>query len=638
MLTQRQSLLARLLIKQNGYKTVKCFAQELNVSERTVHSDLQKIKNSLLEQGYRLDKKTGIGVGIQKTDKVILESKIRTITLSKFNRRKKIIQLLLHENKTVTFDYLSSLFLVSKSSIEHDLKFVKKSLTSNNNLKMISDNSGTRLFGSEKDYQRAYLLFNFFIFEASQCIFDDENERLAILIKYYGESNVRTCFRVLYSHVRTDSNFIAEHYMFNVLNMLVIMVYRAKNGYHIDDIIMMRDDSPIFRKSAKNLLKKISLRLNFIFTEGDINYLSMYLLSNRINTFDTNKHDILLVDKIIANVGSNLFIDFTQDNKLRDYLIQHIPPMLYRLREGIKINNPFVSQIKQDFSLLFNLIWIVISECEKELGIIFNEDEIGFLTIHFQSALERTKHGKKILVVCQNGIATTELLVNRISRILPSLVTIEIASLNEINSDMLQGVDLVISTVNLSLSEVKVIVVSPLLSEQDIKNITKVYNENLIIQDDIDDITFSFLHLNDHIKHDSIFLNNNFNSKNELLTNIGQQLVLQQIITPDFVEGMIIREAMGGTDLPTGVAIPHSNPKFVKQTAIVIVTNTKAIKWNENLVKLIIIICIAEHDRMKLKKILSDIYSLVKNKSVINQLCEKSNSQELINYLKGGKG
>lgn len=635
MLTQRQACLARLLIKQNGYKTVKYYAQELNISQRTVHSDLVQIGNSLLKQGYVLDKKPGIGIAVKKTHKASSDSKVRTLTLSKFNRRKKIIELMLLEGKTVTFEYLSTLFSVSKSSIEHDLKFVKKLLTSKNRLQLISDAAGTRLFGSEIDIQNAYLIFNFFIYEASLDILDDGNAKLMTLTHYYGEQNVKTCFRVLYAYVRLDSNFIAEHYIFNVLNMLVIMVCRAKNNHHIDENITINDNVQLFKNSAKNLLKKISSRLNFSFSDGDINYLSKCLLSNRIDICASNQCDITLVDKIISSVGASLYIDFSKDYKLRDYLIQHIPPMLYRLREGIKINNPFATQVKHDFSVLFNLIWIIASECEDELGITFNSDEIGFLTIHFQAAIERVKHGKKILVVCQNGIATTELLVNRIIRVLPSLTTIEVASVSELNNETLANVDLIISTINLSLDCIKVIVVSPLLSEQDIRNILNIYGEQLVLNDHIQEGELTFFYLNNYLNKDFIYLNQNYNSKEELINCIGEKLIAQQIIQPEFVQGMINREALGGTDLPTGVAIPHGNPKFVKQTQIIMVTNFKAIKWNEHLVKMIIIVCIAEKDTKNLKKILAEVYSLVKNKSVINQLCEISNNQTFIHYLKG---
>lgn len=44
---------------------------------------------------------------------------------------------------------------------------------------------------------------------------------------------------------------------------------------------------------------------------------------------------------------------------------------------------------------MFNLIWLLLNEYEEEWNVKFNEDEIGFLTIHFQSAIEQIKENKK---------------------------------------------------------------------------------------------------------------------------------------------------------------------------------------------------------------------------------------------------
>ena len=41
-LTDRQKRLVSYLMKQKGYQTAKGYAAELNVSERTIYSDLKK--------------------------------------------------------------------------------------------------------------------------------------------------------------------------------------------------------------------------------------------------------------------------------------------------------------------------------------------------------------------------------------------------------------------------------------------------------------------------------------------------------------------------------------------------------------------------------------------------------------------
>ncbi|MBM7689077.1 hypothetical protein BCR24_09400 [Enterococcus ureilyticus] len=634
-LTQRQSLLASILIKQNGFQTVKHYAKKLNISERTVHSDLKSVEKYLLQEGYQVERKPGIGIRVKRS----IGSPPKTNELPEQNiystngRREKIIQLLLFENRTVTFELLSEMFLISRTSINNDLKFIKKILTLGNTVKIISDSQGTRISGQEKELQKAYLAFNQYLTEEKNNIFEpDDEKKEALLSQYYGEDIVRVCTRVLYGYIKKDVTVIAEHYVSNVLNMMIILVYRVRNNHHVEGLgeVENKKERVFFEKSAQEMLNTISLRLNLQFTRNDIEYLSTYLISNRFEPLPTKKKYHKVVSNIIEKVSNSLKMDFTEDQKLKDQLMLHIPPMIYRLREGVQTTNPFIDQIKNEFTIVFNLIWVILSEYEEALEVIFNEDEIGFLTIYFQSAMERAKLSKKILIVCPTGIATSELLLNRIKNVLPSFDMLEVASIKEVAAIDLEQIDFVISTVQLNLVNKKVIVVSPLLSDQDIKNISAAYNEQFMFSKEFADETQNKLsNLSPYVSEEFIFWNENFKSKSELLNEIGNRLQKAKVVTDKFIESMMSRERLGGTDLVTGAAIPHGNPKYVKRTVVAIVKNNKYIKWNESSVKTVMIVCIAEKDTQKIKGILSDIYQIVESKERLNQFTESPTKEAL---------
>ncbi|WP_430606733.1 hypothetical protein IGJ55_002958 [Enterococcus sp. AZ170] len=634
-LTQRQSLLASILIKQNGFQTVKHYAKKLNISERTVHSDLKSVEKYLLQEGYQVERKPGIGIRVKRS----IGSPPKTNELPEQNiystngRREKIIQLLLFENRTVTFELLSEMFLISRTSINNDLKFIKKILTLGNTVKIISDSQGTRISGQEKELQKAYLAFNQYLTEEKNNIFEpDDEKKEALLSQYYGEDIVRVCTRVLYGYIKKDVTVIAEHYVSNVLNMMIILVYRVRNNHHVEGLgeVENKKERVFFEKSAQEMLNTISLRLNLQFTRNDIEYLSTYLISNRFEPLPTKKKYHKVVSNIIEKVSNSLKMDFTEDQKLKDQLMLHIPPMIYRLREGVQTTNPFIDQIKNEFTIVFNLIWVILSEYEEALEVIFNEDEIGFLTIYFQSAMERAKLSKKILIVCPTGIATSELLLNRIKNVLPSFDMLEVASIKEVAAIDLEQIDFVISTVQLNLVNKKVIVVSPLLSDQDIKNISAAYNEQFMFSKEFADETQNKLsNLSPYVSEEFIFWNENFKSKSELLNEIGNRLQKAKVVTDKFIESMMRRERLGGTDLVTGAAIPHGNPKYVKRTVVAIVKNNKYIKWNESSVKTVMIVCIAEKDTQKIKGILSDIYQIVESKERLNQFTESPTKEAL---------
>lgn len=638
-LNKRQVHFISVLLKQKGYQTAKDYAEVLSVSERTIHSDLKIIEEQLSVQGMKLDKRPGIGIGLTSIQGQAVKPKMKleADVFSTSGRREQMMALLLFQQKKVTFDQLSEAFMVSKTSIKNDLAFAKKKLTNGNGIKLISDGHGTRLAGSEADFQKAYLEFNRYLFEkAASQLEVDEEKRLALLSSYYGEDIVKACARVLYAYVKNNVTVIAEHYVFNVLNMLIILVYRMQYNDQVAtrQLTVAAGDAQVFyEESAEQMLNKISLRLNVSYTKQDVAYLSKYLISNRFEPFPKTENDDAFVEQIIDKVGESLNMDFTQDTKLQEQLKTHIPPMIYRLKTKVKTDNPFIYQIKNEFAITFNVIWVVLSEYEETLGVAFNENEIGFLTIYFQSAIERTKLSKKILIVCPMGIATSELLVNRIKNVLPSFDMMEVASIREVPQLNLAEIDFIISTVPIDVADKKVIVVSPFLNDQDIKNISEHYHHQFFLSKEGTADTQKLNHLGKFLQDDFIFFDENFKSKEAVLETVGKQLVHQKYVTEKFVESLKAREEMGGTDLPTGAAIPHGNPKFVKKTVIAVVRNKKYFKWNEYAVKTIFIVCIAEKDTKEIRNILSDIYRIVENKENLNQLyliSEKEDFRKMI--------
>ena len=58
-LNNRQSSLIQLLTKSNDFITVKELADELNVSVRTIHNDINTIVTN--ESSIRIIKKSGVG-------------------------------------------------------------------------------------------------------------------------------------------------------------------------------------------------------------------------------------------------------------------------------------------------------------------------------------------------------------------------------------------------------------------------------------------------------------------------------------------------------------------------------------------------------------------------------------------------
>lgn len=635
MLTKRQKELLELLAQQSDFQTVEYFASKLGVSKRTTHSELRIIEDYLQSSGEYLEKKRGVGIAIKRFKEVeaIEEKKEASDIYNTFNRRVEIMNILLFNEKVVSFNHLSDSFMVSKTSIIKDFEFIMKILNVGSRIKLCSDIHGTSLVGSEEDIQKALLQFNRYLLNNSELYDEDFAEKIKLLDTYYGESLINVCSNILYTYIRENVNAISDYYVQNILNIFIILVFRIAKGHHIEEL--KRTDASettiFFEESAVRMLHKAALRLELTYTNEDVHYLSLQLISNRFEPLPEEEIDEVIVERLLSRVSAALNINFASDQKLEEQLKNHIPPMIYRLRSNNKTENPFTSQIKNEFSLTFNVIWVVLSEYEQELGISFNEDEIAFLTMYFQAAIERARMNRKILIVCQMGIATSELLINRIKNVLPSLDTFEVASVAELEQMPLNEYDLIISTIKVDLPKKQVILVSPFLTKEDIERIKQSdllpKAENNVLK------LVRAHHLMKFVDKDFVFVNTDFSSKEELIEQVGEVLIENGFVTQQFIQTVQEREEMGSTDLPTGTAVPHGNSICVNQTIIVLVKNKKKFKWNKYYVDLVFLICIAKQDTFQTRNILADIYNIIDSNEQLKQLREATTNDVLFRKL-----
>ena len=635
MLTKRQKELLQLLAQQSDFQTVEYFASKLGVSKRTTHSELRIIEDYLQSSGEYLEKKRGVGIAIKRFKEVeaIEEKKEASDIYNTFNRRVEIMNILLFNEKVVSFNHLSDSFMVSKTSIIKDFEFIMKILNVGSRIKLCSDIHGTSLVGSEEDIQKALLQFNRYLLNNSELYDEDFAEKIKLLDTYYGESLINVCSNILYTYIRENVNAISDYYVQNILNIFIILVFRIAKGHHIEEL--KRTDASettiFFEESAVRMLHKAALRLELTYTNEDVHYLSLQLISNRFEPLPEEEVDEVIVERLLSRVSAALNINFASDQKLEEQLKNHIPPMIYRLRSNNKTENPFTSQIKNEFSLTFNVIWVVLSEYEQELGISFNEDEIAFLTMYFQAAIERARMNRKILIVCQMGIATSELLINRIKNVLPSLDTFEVASVAELEQMPLNEYDLIISTIKVDIPKKQVILVSPFLTKEDIERIKQSdllpKAENNVLK------LVRAHHLMKFVDKDFVFVNTDFSSKEELIEQVGEVLIENGFVTQQFIQTVQEREEMGSTDLPTGTAVPHGNSTCVNQTIIVLVKNKKKFKWNKYYVDLVFLICIAKQDTSQTRNILADIYNIIDSNEQLKQLREATTNDVLFRKL-----
>ncbi|XJS10876.1 BglG family transcription antiterminator [Aerococcaceae bacterium WGS1372] len=524
----------------------------------------------------------------------------------------------------VTYNGLADEFFVSSSSIKKDLEEIKSKLDNHTEVRLVSDNHGTKIQGTEIEIREAMVWFNHDIITNNSNIEKNNVERVKeILRRYYGESVVNTAYDILYNFVLNNNSLLSDYYIFNTLNVYIVQVFRLILNKSISQPIKEIVESNFanledYNSGANQLLSRASARLSFEYNDFEIIFLTKYLILNRFEQLPDEASNNEFIERLILHLSEALSVDFTKDKKLLKELKQHVPPMIYRLRLGVHVDNPFVSQIKNEYPQTFHTIMLVLSKFETDYQLNFNDDEIALLTIYFQSAIENQRLNRKVLVVCQYGLATSELLVNRLKNELGSRDSIESAAVGELKYFNLDEYDLIISSTEIIKGN-NVINVSPFLSHQDIEVIKSRLNNasqsNALVESELRNI-LQFLNTNYIIEEGY------FESREDLLKSIGDKLIKDGFIKEGYIASVIHRESLGNTDLPDGIATPHGDVNFVNKSLVVVVNNKEKIRWNRYYVDKIFILLINKEDTMKTKELIKELYALINNRKIMKNFKE----------------
>lgn len=631
---QRQKKLLEILTYEVEYMTVQSLADTFTVSKRTIHNDIAQLE----KQGIEFEKKPSAGLKLKSTTDVHFIEDM-DIYRPKQRRKQLMKELLFYENR-ITFQSASERFMVGVSSIIADIHYIKEHILNDATVKLIGDENGTRLTGNEIEWQKALIAFNEYLITSENLTITDE-AMLTLLEEFYDMDIIRACYKTIQSLDQYNIYIAAQHYLINLFNVMIVLCHRLRKGYHhkiihnafySDQIMAM-----MYYLIGDDLFRMLKKNLNIMYEDGDIYFLSMYLSANRIMLSNTmNRRESAykqVVVKLIERMSKCVDVDLMHDQDLFHNLCLHLEPMLYRLKNQIYITNPMLYEIKQQYHLMFDLTWMIMDSIRTALGVTLTEDEVGFLMLHFQNALEKKKQSKRILVVCPNGITTSELIANKIRSVLPPLDIIEAASIDTINSFELSSIDFIVSTIPLKNIEKPVVIVSMLINDSDIQRIEELYKKKLSapVETAVD-----FVQIPRYLQEENIYLSDEKITKEEIIHRVCSGLEKAGCVDACFKDSVLEREHKGGTDIAVGGAIPHGAVSTVKKTQLALWINKEPVKWSKYRVKVIVFFALNSKDTAKTKVILEEAFSLIKTKEMIEKLSSMKDKQAVMEYLYGG--
>ena len=504
-LTIREIRLIEVLLRHPEGLTADDLADRLGVSARTVHRDLQPASEFLASYDLTLVRQAGRGINVEgaasgRARALEASGKMRSEELTPEERRVSLLGMLLGSNEPIKLRALASRAKVSVGTVGRDLDEAEDWLSAFGLSLLRKRGYGVQVVGAEDDRRQAM----------SQLIIQDLDEAAFLsgpegsggrpasstdlvsagLMGMIDEGRLQTAKTLTREAVERLPYAIADEAFVSLSVHVALMIERLLRGGEIemDDEVLQRLRETAEYDNARNLAGAIEKDFRLDVPEEEVVYLTRHLRGTKLRQDDEldryfEGSDLEIASRVkalIHYVSEQTGVALAGDSSLYTGLLAHIERAIHRLRESMRISNPLLSEMKQDYPALFDLV-------ERGMKKIFVEDEIpeeevGFVAMHFGAALDRGQGNfpNSVLIICPSGIGSSKILASRLEKAFPQIRRVHNASLFDLAGLDENEFDLVVSTVPLQIPDESYVQVRPLLSEEEEGRIRDHLKEKLL--------------------------------------------------------------------------------------------------------------------------------------------------------------
>jgi transcriptional antiterminator/mannitol/fructose-specific phosphotransferase system IIA component (Ntr-type) len=682
MLNKRMLFILEYLMENQGKGLLKNMVNIIQMSERTIRYDIDKINEFLLEKNIGKINKLSKGIVVLENPENVKEYLLENFHEIFFLEYRDIfLTISILFSGKINISHICETFDLSRTTIKNDLKGIKKKLEEYNLKLEINTHKGLVLIGKEEDVRRMQLniLNKYFDFEDTHSL---EVKYISKLIeKNFKGIDFKSVSKFIDYVTENMEKIISDEAYLILKNYILIMVRRIQQNKILktslnENFLMTTEEYNAVLKAIPILEAVYNLKIN----NYEILKLTDYFLgSHSYNTkmsFYKNWIEIeTIIKKIIDEFSEQIQLDLSKDEFLFDGLLNHIKPTIHRIRNKIELKNSIYSEVISEYPKLFTLTKKVFSNLEEFIGKEFSKEELAFLVIHFKGAIDRNAYQKKetrnILLVCGEGLGTSKLISQQLKENydVNILNTIPLNQLTKTIKKLDKTIDLIVTTLKIKdiETDIPVILVKPILNNEELKrldrynlpkynkkvllsNILKSLKKGATITDEklvikelkkhlgnklIDDMEEEAPNLLNLLPIENINLNIGINSWEEAIKFSGNILYKNGYVEKEYSFEMvnIIKKHGPYMIVAKNLAIPHTNKKYVRKTGMSLLTLNNPVYFPGNIPVTTILAFSSLHGKEHFNALRSFI-DMVKSYEFIGKVEKLNSSKKVIEIIK----
>lgn len=419
-----------------------------------------------------------------------------------------------------------------------------------------------------------------------------------------------------------------------------IAIKRSQTGNVIDEELNIKkiDRESLEYNVSNKILDQISNYYSLpIFSHAEKNAFALLIMGNATspnNNFNINEYIDSKQEKLFSNILIKVYENFginLNSSSFRGKFAIHLNNLLIRYQNGLTSRNDLALSTKTGFPLIFEIATFISSIIFEHTGYMINDEEIGFIAFHIGNEIDEQIQKENLLsctiISCHYNRGIFQL-ANKLNSLFGTKIIVNsIKSIEQYTKDNL-NYDLILSVIPLEIDS-PYIQIHPMLSDDDISKIEAkissliTHNKNKQMRNDISNL----------FKKEFFIKNPNISNKDELLISMSKILKNYGYIDNNFLNSVFEREKLSSTAFGN-YAIPHSLQIIAKKTTIFVVLSKKSIKWNNDNVNYIFLLCVNQKDKDKFRELFSSIIYLLKKDEVKNKLLNVNNFDDFLLTLK----
>lgn len=639
----RSSVMLKELMAAQGPLTSEYFAQLNRVTSRTAREDVKHINDTLMHHGAEVQSLKGKGYILMIEDeaafKSFLEKEFQTTAVSPSSfpdfpeeRVRFLIKRLLLSNTFLKLENLADELLISKSTIQNDIRMVKNIFKKYDITLEKRPNYGLKAVGNE--FKLRFCMSEYVFAEREGVTNDIFDSQLPGLIK----ENVNDIWDIILAESQASNITLSDIAMNNLFIHIAITYKRVETGHHIT--LYPREFKDIKSKeeykTAERIVSKLEAKLHITFPEVEVAYIAIHLLGTKMisqtNLSDQEVEEVLdipiyqLAHSILEAIENKMGLGIRQDKELLVGLGLHLKPAINRYKYGMNIRNPLLSDIKMNYPVAFEAGIIAGLVLEEYMGVNIEEGEIGYIALHIGAAMERKKvHSgpKRCMVVCASGAGSAQLIFYKLKSQFGSRLevvgTTEYYKLNQIS---FANIDFIVSTIPIAEKlPVPIVQVKTILGEGDLERIEGHVAEQ-------------HSNITDYLKQDLFYFQKAFSTREDVLTFLTKELQEKNLVQDDYMEQLMERENIAPTSFWNLVALPHPVTTQTDETFLTVCTLQRPINWGEKRVQLIFLLNVEKGDTQDLQTLYKALRYIVDNISVVQRILKCRSYEDFLKVLK----